>query len=63
MKHNEKLEMAIEKKRIELIRIGMTKGLTNSVTVKCSQELDELLNIRRGLYINQKRIHKLSASI
>lgn len=44
MRNKEELEVAIENKRIEMVRIGMTKGLTNSTTVKCSQELDELLN-------------------
>lgn len=34
----------IHLKREEMIRLGLTKGLTHSATVDCSQELDNLLN-------------------
>lgn len=40
----EQLEEAIKKKRDEMIRIGMTKGLQCEETILCSQELDEMLN-------------------
>ena len=38
------LEEAINEKRDEMIKIGMTKGLCCEETVLCSQELDKLLN-------------------
>lgn len=38
------LEEAINEKRDEMIRIGMTKGLSSDETIYCSQELDRLLN-------------------
>jgi Spo0E like sporulation regulatory protein len=38
------LEEAINEKRDEMIRMGMTKGLSSDETVYCSQELDRLLN-------------------
>ncbi|MED1472114.1 aspartyl-phosphate phosphatase Spo0E family protein [Bacillus salipaludis] len=38
------LEMAISKKREEMIKVGMDKGLVCQETIKCSQELDQLLN-------------------
>lgn len=41
----------IERKRKEMIRIGMEKGLTHKQTIKISQEIDELMN----LWINTKR--------
>ncbi|WP_280637166.1 aspartyl-phosphate phosphatase Spo0E family protein [Alkalihalobacillus sp. BA299] len=63
MRNKEKLETAIEMKRIEMIRVGMTKGLSNRATVKCSQELDELLNIKRRLYANGDNKHKISIRI
>ncbi|QPC46139.1 aspartyl-phosphate phosphatase Spo0E family protein [Mangrovibacillus cuniculi] len=34
----------IHLKREEMIILGLTKGLTHSSTVDCSQELDHLLN-------------------
>ncbi|WP_042356169.1 aspartyl-phosphate phosphatase Spo0E family protein [Bacillus rubiinfantis] len=34
----------IEKKRLELIKAANTNGLTSSVAIRCSQELDQLLN-------------------
>ncbi|MEH7177642.1 aspartyl-phosphate phosphatase Spo0E family protein [Neobacillus vireti] len=47
------LEMAINEKRNEMIKIGMSKGLSCEETVLCSQELDELLNDYRRLTSNQ----------
>ncbi|MCY8737537.1 aspartyl-phosphate phosphatase Spo0E family protein [Bacillus haynesii] len=34
----------IEKKREQMIRTGMEKGLVNQETLKLSEELDQLLN-------------------
>ncbi|TDL74323.1 aspartyl-phosphate phosphatase Spo0E family protein [Neobacillus sp. YX16] len=47
------LEEAINEKRNEMIKIGMTKGLSNKETIACSQELDNLLNEYRRLTLNQ----------
>ncbi|MFP7296625.1 aspartyl-phosphate phosphatase Spo0E family protein [Neobacillus niacini] len=49
------LEEAINEKRDEMIKIGMTKGLSNKETIICSQELDNLLNEYRRLTVNQGR--------
>ncbi|WP_413306065.1 aspartyl-phosphate phosphatase Spo0E family protein [Bacillus sp. 1P10SD] len=38
------LELAIKKKREEMIKLGMDKGLLCHETINCSQELDSLLN-------------------
>jgi hypothetical protein len=35
---------AISKKRDEMIKIGISKGLQSEETIGCSQELDNLLN-------------------
>ncbi|WP_245807731.1 aspartyl-phosphate phosphatase Spo0E family protein [Halobacillus massiliensis] len=35
---------AIQNKRKEMIELGLKYGLTDNRTVKCSQQLDELLN-------------------
>jgi len=40
----EQLDEAINKKRAEMIKIGMEKGLMSEETIVCSQELDMLLN-------------------
>ena len=47
------LEVAINEKRDEMIKIGMTKGLCCEETVLCSQELDKLLNDYRRLTSNR----------
>ncbi|PTY92345.1 aspartyl-phosphate phosphatase Spo0E family protein [Heyndrickxia sporothermodurans] len=39
-----KLSVDIEKKRMEMINVGMSKGFTNEETIKISQELDDLIN-------------------
>ncbi|MBM7661314.1 hypothetical protein JOC85_002086 [Bacillus mesophilus] len=41
----EQLAEAIQVKRDEMIQIGLSKGLRNEETVRCSQELDRLLNM------------------
>jgi len=43
----------IELKRKELIELGKTNGLTTDKTVKCSQELDRLLNIYQLSSVNK----------
>ncbi|ASK63803.1 stage 0 sporulation protein [Virgibacillus phasianinus] len=42
---DEALLQAITKKRKEMIAIGVREGLTSKRAVKCSQELDRLLNL------------------
>jgi hypothetical protein len=39
------LKLVIEKKRMQMIYLATITGLTSKKTVKCSQELDELLNL------------------
>ncbi len=39
------LKLVIEKKRMQMIYLANITGLTSKKTVKCSQELDELLNL------------------
>ncbi|WP_079529178.1 MULTISPECIES: aspartyl-phosphate phosphatase Spo0E family protein [Halobacillus] len=39
------IKWCIDKKRVEMIELGMEKGLTNKEVIKCSQQLDELLNV------------------
>lgn len=45
MKKDEKLLKDINKKRQEMIKIGIIEGMTSKEAVKCSQELDYLLNL------------------
>jgi hypothetical protein len=40
------LELMIEEKREKMIVLAMELGLTAQETVICSQELDELINIK-----------------
>lgn len=40
-----KLAIEINSKRKEMIHLGLHKGLSAEETVRCSQELDELLNL------------------
>lgn len=39
------LYLVIEKKRMQMIHLASITGFTSKKTVKCSQELDELLNL------------------
>ncbi|UOE92230.1 aspartyl-phosphate phosphatase Spo0E family protein [Alkalihalobacillus sp. LMS39] len=39
------LVLAIETKRYQMIGLAKKYGYTSELTVKCSQELDKLLNI------------------
>lgn len=43
----------IEKKRAELIQVAITNGLTSSVAIRYSQELDTLLNEYNRIYIKK----------
>ncbi|MEH7116874.1 aspartyl-phosphate phosphatase Spo0E family protein [Neobacillus vireti] len=43
----------IEKKRAELIQVATTNGLTSSVAIRYSQELDKLLNEYNKIYIKK----------
>ncbi|MDL4840995.1 aspartyl-phosphate phosphatase Spo0E family protein [Aquibacillus rhizosphaerae] len=45
--NNEKriLLTRINSKRNEMVKVGLLKGLTSKETIKCSQELDQLLNM------------------
>ncbi|WP_245544974.1 aspartyl-phosphate phosphatase Spo0E family protein [Lentibacillus jeotgali] len=42
------LEMAILIKKREMIETGLTYGLTDQKTIKCSQQLDKLLNMYKS---------------
>lgn len=39
------LEDVIEKKRREMVKLAHVTGYTSKKTVKCSQELDKLINL------------------
>jgi hypothetical protein len=43
----------IEKKRAELIQVAITNGLSSSVAIRYSQELDHLLNEYNKVYIKK----------
>jgi hypothetical protein len=43
----------IEKKRAELISVAITNGLTSSVAIRYSQELDHLLNEYHRIFIKK----------
>lgn len=45
----------IEKKRAELIQVAVTNGLTSSIAIRYSQELDHLLNEYNRKYIKKTR--------
>ncbi|MEH7113299.1 aspartyl-phosphate phosphatase Spo0E family protein [Neobacillus niacini] len=45
----------IEKKRTELIQVAVTNGLTSSIAIHYSQELDHLLNEYNRKYIKKTR--------
>jgi hypothetical protein len=48
----------IEKKRAELIQVAITNGLTSSVAIRYSQELDNLLNEYNRIFL--KKIHSVN---
>lgn len=39
------LEEVIEKKRREMVKLAYSTGFNSKKTIKCSQELDKLLNL------------------
>jgi hypothetical protein len=39
------VELAVEKKREQMVKTAIKKGLTSNETVRLSQELDEMLNV------------------
>ena len=43
----------IEKKRAELIQVAITNGLSSSVAIRYSQELDHLLNEYNKVFIKK----------
>lgn len=45
----------IEKKRAELIQVAVTNGLTSSIAIRYSQELDHLINEYNRKYIKKPR--------
>ncbi|QAS54594.1 aspartyl-phosphate phosphatase Spo0E family protein [Halobacillus litoralis] len=45
MKVEEWLLQCINKKRQKMIKLALDKGFTSKEAVKCSQELDQLLNL------------------
>jgi stage 0 sporulation regulatory protein len=49
----QELSNEIEKKREELIRVASASGLTSSKAIRCSQELDLLLNTYNSIFINK----------
>jgi hypothetical protein len=46
------LERVIEAKRFEMINIAERNGLSSTKTIKCSQELDKLLNLFNKQLLN-----------
>jgi hypothetical protein len=53
----EQLITLIEKKREELIQIASKNGLSSSIAIHYSQELDELLNEYNRVYIKKVPAH------
>lgn len=45
----------IEKKRAELIQVASQNGLSSSVAIRYSQELDHLLNEYNRIYIKKNQ--------
>jgi len=43
--NRESIIISIVRKRDEMIRLASSNGLLNTETIKCSQELDKLLNV------------------
>lgn len=51
----ETLLIEIVQKRQEMMEIAEEKGFTSIETIKCSQELDELLNIYQQLIAKKEK--------
>ncbi|RHW37969.1 aspartyl-phosphate phosphatase Spo0E family protein [Neobacillus notoginsengisoli] len=47
----------IEKKRAELIQVASDNGLSSSIAIKYSQELDQLLNQYNQNFVQKVHIH------
>ncbi|MDZ5473368.1 aspartyl-phosphate phosphatase Spo0E family protein [Bacillus sp. 31A1R] len=47
----------IENKRAELIQVAMKNGLSSSIAIRYSQELDTLLNEYNRLFIKKVQTH------
>lgn len=56
--HND-LKEPINKKRQEMIDLAFKKGFTDQETVKCSQELDELLNLSSQTTWSRNPLNKM----
>ncbi len=52
------IEIEIEKKRRELVSKTLKYGFSSEVTVKCSQELDNLLNSFEKLNPTKRHVHR-----
>ncbi|MEH7237904.1 aspartyl-phosphate phosphatase Spo0E family protein [Bacillus sp. JJ1562] len=50
--NRESLILSIVQKRDEMIRLATLNGILNSETIKCSQELDRLLNAFKKFQIH-----------
>ncbi|MCC3359144.1 aspartyl-phosphate phosphatase Spo0E family protein [Bacillus sp. REN16] len=50
--NRESLILSIVQKRDEMISLASLNGMLNSKTIKCSQELDQLLNAFNKFQIN-----------
>lgn len=51
MEMEEQLLKEIDKKRQEMIKTAMMNGMTSKATIKCSQELDHLLNSHSKIWL------------
>ncbi|MBS4194164.1 aspartyl-phosphate phosphatase Spo0E family protein [Lederbergia citri] len=51
-RNREALILSIVQKRDEMIRLATLNGMLNSKTIKCSQELDRLLNAFKKFQIH-----------
>ncbi|TYS70933.1 aspartyl-phosphate phosphatase Spo0E family protein [Sutcliffiella horikoshii] len=51
------VELAVEKKRSQMMQTAFKTGLTSVETVKLSQELDEMLNVFIPPHFEEKHIN------
>ncbi|KPB03974.1 aspartyl-phosphate phosphatase Spo0E family protein [Bacillus sp. CHD6a] len=52
------LELAVEKKRSQMMHTAFKTGLTSVETVRLSQELDEMLNVFISPHLEEKPINQ-----
>ncbi|MEA3321847.1 MAG: aspartyl-phosphate phosphatase Spo0E family protein [Bacillota bacterium] len=52
------VELAVEKKRSQMIQTAFKTGLTSVETVRLSQELDEMLNVFIPPHLEEKHINQ-----